>query len=131
VVGRRIADRVPAVTAVLLASVLGVGLLTPVVFAHDGVPHVTRWSAAARLNVVYLGLGATAMAFVTYYAAVRIVGVERTAPGLGLVPVFGVLGAAFFLGERLAPLHVLGGALVVAGIVLPTWRAALGAARRR
>ena len=131
VLGRRISERVPAITAVLLASLAGLVILTPVVFAHDGAPHVSRWSSSAIFNVVYLGLGATALAFVTYYAAVKIVGVERTAPGLGLVPVFGVLGAALFLGERLTLLHVAGGALVVSGIVLPTFGPALRAVRGR
>jgi drug/metabolite transporter (DMT)-like permease len=124
VLGRKVAERVPAVTAILLSSVLGLALLTPIVMAHDGAPHPSHWSERALLNVLYLGLGATALAFVTYYLAVRIMGVDRTAPGLGLVPVFGVLGAALFLGERLAPWHVAGGALVVAGIVLPTLRSA-------
>jgi drug/metabolite transporter (DMT)-like permease len=118
VLGRKVAERVPAVTAILLASVVGLALLTPLVVAHDGTPHPSHWSERAILNVLYLGLGATALAFVTYYLAVRIVGVDRTAPGLGLVPIFGVLGAATFLGERLAPLHIVGGVLVVAGIVL-------------
>lgn len=131
VLGGRVSARVPAVTAVLLASIVGVAVLTPIAFAHDGVPNFSRWTSTAVLNVVYLGLGATAVAFVTYYMAVQIVGIERTAPGLGLVPVFGVLGAALFLGERLVPLHLVGGALVVAGIVLPTLRPARPAVRGR
>jgi drug/metabolite transporter (DMT)-like permease len=36
-----------------------------------------------------------------------------------LVPLFGVLGAAVLLGERITPLHVVGGLLVIGGIVMP------------
>jgi drug/metabolite transporter (DMT)-like permease len=43
-------------------------------------------------------------------------------PGLGLVPFFGVIGAAVFLDEALHPLHVIGGALVIAGIAVPARR---------
>jgi drug/metabolite transporter (DMT)-like permease len=119
VLGKRLSGRVSAVSAILLASLVGIGLLTPLVLVRDGVPDPRAWTSTAWLNVVYLGLAATAIAFVTYYLAVRLVGVNRAGPALGLVPILGVLGAAAFLGERLAPLHALGGALVVAGIVLP------------
>lgn len=120
VLGKRLSARVSAVSAVLLASVVGVALLTPFVIARDGIPDPRVWTSTAWLNVTYLGLGATAVAFVTYFLAVRFVGVDRAGPALGLVPILGVLGATVFLGERLVPLHAVGGALVVAGIVLPT-----------
>lgn len=68
---------------------------------------------------MYLGLGATAVAFVTYYLAVEMIGIGRTAPSLGLVPLFAVVGAALILGEELTVLHALGGALVIVGIVVP------------
>lgn len=119
VLGRRLSATVPAVTGVLLASALGAVLLAPLAFVVEGVPDLGAWSWRAWLNVSYLGLVATALSFTTYYVAVRIVGIGRTAPALGLVPIFSVLGAAVFLGERLTLLHGLGGALVVLGIVLP------------
>lgn len=122
VLGRRLADRVPAVTAVLAASVLGVVLLTPLIVWREGWPDPAAWSAAARWNVLYLGVVATALAFVTYYLGVRHAGLERTAPMLGLVPVLGVAGAAIFLDERPGPLALAGGVLVVAGIVLQAKR---------
>ncbi len=122
VLGRRLAGHVPAVSGVLLPSALGVVLLTPVVLLVDGAPKPWEWSPAALGNVVYLGLLATATGFVTYYLSVRILGVNRSMPGLGLVPFFGVLGAAVLLGERIGPLHVLGGALVIAGIMAPAVR---------
>jgi drug/metabolite transporter (DMT)-like permease len=118
VLGKRISGRVPAVTGIFLASALGVAVLTPVVLAADGVPDPTAWSRAAIGNVLYLGLGATAVSFVTYYLAVELVGIGRAAPSLGLVPLFGVVGAALLLGERLTPLHAAGGLLVIAGIVV-------------
>ena len=61
----------------------------------------------------------TAIAFVTYYLAVERIGIGRTAPSLGLVPLFAVIGAAAILGERLTLLHAAGGLLVIAGIAVP------------
>jgi drug/metabolite transporter (DMT)-like permease len=117
--GRKLADRVPAVTGVLLCSAIGGTLMVPIAWMHDGVPNLRAWSAAAWINMLYLGSFATALGFTAYYLGVRIVGVGRAMPSLGLVPFFGVLGAALLLGEHLTPLHALGGALVIAGIVVP------------
>lgn len=117
--GRKLADRVPAVTGILLCASIGAVLMIPAALVHDGIPHLRGWSPAAWGNVLYLGSFGTAIAFTTYYLAVRIVGVGRAMPALGLVPFFGVLGAALLLGEHLTPLHALGGALVIAGILVP------------
>lgn len=122
VLGRRLAGRVPAISGVLIASVIGVVLMTPVVLWREGLPNPLEWTAAARLNVIYLGSAATALAFVTYYLTVKILGIPRAAPALGLVPFFAVLGAHFLLDEPLTLLHVLGGAFVIAGILLPARR---------
>lgn len=119
VLGRRLAGRIPAVTGILIVSAIGVVLLTPVVLLVDGVPNPLTWPRGGLGNILYLGLVGTAAGFVTYFLSVEILGVNRTMPGLGLVPFFGVLGAALLLDEQLTPLHALGGALVIAGIVLP------------
>lgn len=122
ILGRGIAPRVSAPTSILAVSMIGAALLAPFALLHDGLPDLSTWSAAAWFNVVYLGLGATALAFVTYYAAIKILGVEKAAPAMGLVPVFGVVGAAVILGEALTLAHAAGGLLVVGGIVLPHLR---------
>jgi drug/metabolite transporter (DMT)-like permease len=126
VLGERLSDSVPPVTAILLASTLGALGLAPIALVVDGVPQVAAWSWRAWLNVAYLGLVATALSFVTYYAAVQRIGVERTAPALGLVPVFTVVGASVLLDDPLTWLHALGGLLVLAGIVLPAWARTAG-----
>jgi drug/metabolite transporter (DMT)-like permease len=121
VLGERLSASVPAVTAILGASTLGALGLAPIALFADGVPEVASWSWRAWLNVAYLGLVATALSFVTYYAAVQRVGVERTAPALGLVPMFTIVGASVILGDPLTWLHAVGGGLVLTGIVLPMW----------
>lgn len=122
--GRRAAQRVPPVTGILLMAFLAALLLLPVALVVDGVPDLASWTGPAVLNVLYLGIFATALAFVTFYAAVKLIGVDRTAPALGLVPIFGVAGAALLLGETLTWHHFVGALLVLSGIALPAvWRA--------
>jgi drug/metabolite transporter (DMT)-like permease len=127
VLGRRASERIPAITGVLLASVLGVALFAPVVVALQGPGVFLGWTRLAWANVLYLGLVATAVSFVTFYLGVQRAGIARAGPFISLVPVFAVVEAAWLLGEELTPLHALGGALVVAGIGLPS----LLARRRR
>ncbi len=122
VLGKRLSASVPATTGVLVTSGIGAALLAPVALWVDGVPNLHSWTAAAVFNVLYLGVCATAVAFVTYYLAVKIIGIGRTAPTLGLVPLFGVVGAALLLKERITLLHAWGGILVITGIVLPAIR---------
>ncbi|MCJ2531152.1 MAG: DMT family transporter [Candidatus Thermoplasmatota archaeon] len=126
VLGRRAADRIPPVTGILLASVLGVAVLTPVVILLQGPGVFVGWSGLAWANVLYLGVVATAVSFVTFYLGVKRVGVASAAPFYGLVPVLVVVQAAWLLNEQITLLHGIGGALVFLGIALPTL-----AARRR
>lgn len=127
VLGRRAADRIPPATGVLLASALGVAVLAPVAVAVQGPSILVGWSGLAWANVLYLGLVATALSFVTFYLGVQRVGVANAAPFFGLVPVFAVVEAAWLLNEELTVLHAVGGALVFLGIALPTiaarWKA--------
>lgn len=123
VIGKRASTAgVGPFTSILAVSIVGSLALLPVALVVDGVPDLASWSGAAWGNMLYLGLAATTVAFVTFYAAVQLIGVDRTAPALGLVPFFGVLGAAVLLDEPLTLLHAAGGALVVLGIVLPVLR---------
>jgi drug/metabolite transporter (DMT)-like permease len=126
VLGRKAADRIPPVTGILVASALGVAILTPAVVLLQGPGVFVGWSGLAWANVLYLGVVATAVSFVTFYLGVRRVGVASAAPFYGLVPVLAVVQAAWLLNEQITPLHGIGGALVFLGIVLPTL-----AARRR
>lgn len=129
VLGRRLSATVPPVTAIGLASALGTVGLAPIALAVEGVPDPSGWTWRAWLNIAYLGLVATAVSFVTYYAAVQRIGVERTAPALGLVPVFTIVGANLLLGDPLTVLHAVGGGLVLMGIVLPAFARAREGAR--
>jgi drug/metabolite transporter (DMT)-like permease len=49
---------------------------------------------------------------------VALIGPNRAAPFLHLVPVFGSVMAIVLLGETLKPFHVIGYVLVLAGVVI-------------
>ena len=74
------------------------------------------------LNLIYLGLGACALCFVTWNFAVGKLGAVKTTTYLYLVPVVTLVFSALLLGEPVTPLSLAGAALTVAGLALSQWK---------
>ncbi len=68
--------------------------------------------------VLGLGLVATAIAIQTFYAGVKRVGGARASLISTVEPVYTVALAVILFGESLAPLQIVGGALVIFAVVL-------------
>jgi drug/metabolite transporter (DMT)-like permease len=78
---------------------------------------------ALVLAVLYIAVFATCLAYLMWNEGVRLIGPEGTAAFYNMLPVFGVLLAALFLGERIVAGQWLGGGLVIAGgLVAALWR---------
>jgi drug/metabolite transporter (DMT)-like permease len=75
-------------------------------------------TAGAWLGLLYSAVFAVAIAYVVWYTSVRRVGNARTAIFANLTPVIAVLVSWLFLGYKLAPLQLAGGAVVLAGLIL-------------
>lgn len=75
--------------------------------------------------VLALGVLCTALAFLVYFRLIAEVGATRTLTVTFLVPVFGVLWAALFLGESIRPVQGLGALVLLGGVRLVTARPAL------
>ena len=78
-------------------------------------------TAASLTSLAYVALFPSVVAYIFWNRGVREVGPNAAGVTLQLMPIFGALLAAAFLGERLAGHHWLGGALVLSGILL-AWR---------
>ena len=103
------------VTEVVLvtASVGGIGLAL-IVGQADGLVAPFR-NGSAWIPVLLAGIAAAALASLLFLIAIRRIGGTRTGVLMLLEPVVGVLLAALLLGEDLAPVQVLGAALVLGG----------------
>ncbi len=75
-------------------------------------------TAANIAALVSLALFASVLAYIFWNRGVEQVGATVAGLFVHLMPVFGVVLAWLFLGERLAPYHVAGIALILAGIVI-------------
>jgi len=77
-------------------------------------------SAFVVANAAVLAVVCGAVAYVMYFRLIADVGATRALTVTYLVPVFGILWAALFLGESLTVEMAAGGALILLGVVLVT-----------
>lgn len=69
-------------------------------------------------NMLFLGVGASAICFVTWNLAVKILGAVRTAVYLYLSPVVTIFASALVLKEKITLTSVIGVGLVLTGLIL-------------
>lgn len=97
---------------------LGSLMLLPVyVVEHVGYRQI-QFDGPTALALVYVMVFPSLLAYLCFNRAVELIGANRAGQYLHLMPVFGTLLAAVFLGERLQAFHVLGAVLIAAGILL-------------
>ncbi len=68
-------------------------------------------------NLLYLGVGAGALCFVSWRLATEWIGPVRTCAYLYLCPVVAVVTASLVLGEKVGPMGILGIVLTLAGLI--------------
>lgn len=81
--------------------------------------HITA-SAGAWLAIAYAGIFPAFLGFIFWNKGVEQVGASRAGLFIHLMPAFGILLAAVFLGEQLLSFHFVGIALIFGGIFLIT-----------
>jgi drug/metabolite transporter (DMT)-like permease len=74
------------------------------------------------LNILYLGVFCSALGYFCYIYALRHMGPIVVTSFINLIPVVGAFGGMFILGERLSPIQLAGGAVVIAGVFLVNLR---------
>jgi drug/metabolite transporter (DMT)-like permease len=75
------------------------------------------WGAESFAAMAYVGVFASALAYLLYMRAVQCFGPARAGLCVHLAPMFGVVLSALFLHERLHAYHTLGIAAIAAGLV--------------
>ena len=90
-------------------------LMTPLMllFPVRETPTLAAWSSVATLGIL-----CTAIAYVVYFRLIAQIGAAPTLTVTYLIPLFGVLWGAVFLGERIGVHHAAGAAMILAGITL-------------
>jgi drug/metabolite transporter (DMT)-like permease len=106
--------------AFLGATVVGgiVLLMLPLYLVELASARVAVWNAASGAGMVYFAVFPSILSYLFWNRGVQRIGANRAGLFLYLVPVFGVVLAITFLGERLHLFHLAGAALIFAGIAM-------------
>lgn len=88
--------------------------------AAEGVPYpmAPLMTTSGIANFLFLGLVGSALCFVLWNKAFRILGVVTTNTFIYLMPFITIVAARIFLDEPISPLALLGAVLITAGVVL-------------
>ena len=70
------------------------------------------------LSLIYVAIFPSTVAYLCFNRGVQLVGANRAAPFLHIVPVFGAAMAMVFLGERPQLFHVVGFVMVLTGVYI-------------
>lgn len=101
----------------------GIVFMIPALFLSDCRIGAERFTNPVCLgNLIFLGLGASALCFVTWNMAVKLLGAVKTSIYIYLVPVITVATSALILGERVTPMSGAGTVLALIGLFLSEYR---------
>lgn len=113
----------PVILVTRKLFIYGVLFALPTLFF---MPRKGQWADLLRpevwLNVLFLGVVASAVCYITWMMAMKRVGVVRSGTYIYLIPVITMLGAALLIGETITLLQIGGALLTMAGLFLSQWK---------
>ncbi|AFM00569.1 DMT(drug/metabolite transporter) superfamily permease [Desulfitobacterium dehalogenans ATCC 51507] len=97
----------------------GLVFMIPALIIFGFKPDITELTRPTNLfNILFLGLGASALCFVTWNSAVKLLGAVKTSVYIYMVPVITVITAVIVLRERITGASVFGIVLTLAGLLI-------------
>lgn len=101
----------------------GIVFMMPALFFFDFQLDITRFSTAVNVyNLLFLGLGASALCFVTWNVAVKILGAVKTSVYIYLVPVITIITSILILNEPFTFASGIGAAFTIIGLCISQWK---------
>lgn len=103
-----------------LAATIGMSavLMLPPVGFEIATRNVPTFGLGALAAFAYVAIFPSVLAYFCLNRGVELIGANRAAPFIHLMPLFGSILAILFLAERPQPFHAVGYALVLAGVFL-------------
>ncbi len=96
----------------------GALLLLPFSFWEFTTGATMKFDTLTLVTVFYVVIFPSTLAYLCFNRGIALIGPNRAAPFFHLMPVFGSAMAILLLGEKLQPFHLIGYALVLAGVVI-------------
>ncbi|HEY7575576.1 MAG TPA: DMT family transporter [Thermoanaerobaculia bacterium] len=117
VVAKRLAG-MDQVVVIAGTSAIGAAMLIPAAIVELWNRPLPNPTPRGWLGALFLGVVASAIAFVVYSRILRELEASLVGVFMNLDPIVGVLVAVLFLGETLTPRQIIGGVIAVAGMWL-------------
>lgn len=111
----------PAISAssfLLLVFVIGALAMAPLAVWEWRQGLTVAWSPGVLAAFAYVGVFPSVLAYFIYNTATARLGAGRAGQAITLMPLFGALLSSLLLGERLERYHLVGMALILAGIAI-------------
>lgn len=97
----------------------GILFMIPPLFLFDFKLELARLANPVYLfNIIFLGLGASALCFVTWNFAVKVLGAVKTSIYIYMIPVITVVTSVVILHEKITAWAAAGTVLILAGLAL-------------
>ena len=113
----------PTVLITRRVFLYGILFMLPTLFFFDFRLGLERLTIPTNLvNLLFLGLGASALCFVTWNFAVKILGALKTSVYIYMVPVITVITSVLILHETITPLSGVGIGCTFVGLLLSEYK---------
>ncbi|MER2107831.1 MAG: DMT family transporter [Solibacillus sp.] len=120
---KQYAGRLPGYSTFLSTIAIGAVMLIPFTVYELATTDISiHWSASTFGAILYVGIIASIIAFLSWNAGVVALGANRASIYLNFIPVFAAIFAILFLGEQLQLAQLIGGAAVVSGVILSSYK---------
>ena len=116
IVGRSIMNTLSPLATACYSSIIGTLLLAIPAFKENLSDSLFTISSTDWLNLSYLGIFGTAIAFSLYNNGIKKIGAARSGIFVNLVPVFALLLSSLLLHETFQPMVLAGGFFILCGV---------------
>ncbi len=110
--------RIHQLSLISFTTCCGAIMLLPFAAWEFSAGQTLKFDLLTTATLAYVLIFPSTLAYLFFNRGVALIGPNRAAPFFHLVPVFGSAMAILLLGEKLALFHLIGYALVLAGVVI-------------
>lgn len=120
VMGKRLMRQIPPFVITALTTILGALFLVPAALVELSFNPTDLWRLEVVLAFLYLGIFPSFLSFLIWNRSVLLFGPGRATLVYNTLPLFAVVQSVIFLGESFMPYQMIGGAVIIAGVVIGT-----------
>lgn len=107
-------EKLSSLSLIAWVSLIGWVLFIPFVISES--PWNRSWSTNEWFLIGYLGILSTALSYVFFAIGIEVIGANRAASFVNIVPIFGILSSWFWLNEELGWIQLVSFGLIFFGV---------------